>query len=98
VRTLTKEPGFTFAAVATLALGIACSATMFSVLDAVLLEPVPHADSARVLAAMLPGVRPTDAWGYASAAFAIALVTLLAAIAPAWRAARIDPAVALRGE
>src|ERR1039457_1702228 len=50
VRTFAKEPGFTLAAVATLALGIACSATMFSVLDAVLLEPVPHADSARAVA------------------------------------------------
>src|SRR5271157_2200218 len=56
------------------------------------------AAAARVLATLLPGVRPTDAWGYASAALAIALVTLVAAIAPAWRAARIDPAVALRGE
>ena len=54
--------------------------------------------AARVLATLLPGVRPTDARGYASAALAIALVTLVAAIAPAWRAARIDPAVALRGE
>jgi ABC-type antimicrobial peptide transport system permease subunit len=53
---------------------------------------------AHVLATLLPGVRPTDAWGYVPAAFAIALVTLVAAIAPAWRAARIDPAVALRGE
>ena len=54
--------------------------------------------AALVLATLLPGVRPTDAWGYASAAAAIALVTLVAAIAPAWRAARIDPAVALSGE
>jgi hypothetical protein len=50
VRRLAKEPGFTFAAVATLALGTGCSATMFSVLDAILLEPVPHVDSARVVA------------------------------------------------
>ena len=54
--------------------------------------------TARMLATLLPGVRPTEAWGYAFAALAIALVTLVAAIAPAWRAARIDPAVALRGE
>ena len=50
VRTLAKEPGFILAAMATLALGIASSTTMFSVLDAVLIEPVPHADSARVVA------------------------------------------------
>jgi len=44
------------------------------------------------------GVRPGDLGGYASAALAIVAVTLAAALAPAWRASRIDPAVALRGE
>jgi ABC-type antimicrobial peptide transport system permease subunit len=53
---------------------------------------------ARVMTALLFGVRPGDAWGYATAALAIVAVTLVAALGPAWRAARIDPAVALRGE
>jgi ABC-type antimicrobial peptide transport system permease subunit len=44
------------------------------------------------------GVRPGDLGGYASAALAIVAVTLATALAPAWRASRIDPAVALRGE
>ena len=53
---------------------------------------------AQVMTALLFGVRPGDAWGYAVAALAIVAVTLGAALGPAWRAARIDPAVALRGE
>jgi ABC-type lipoprotein release transport system permease subunit len=47
---------------------------------------------------LLFGVRPGDALGYGAAVLAILGVTLAAALAPAWRAARIDPAVALRGE
>jgi putative ABC transport system permease protein len=50
------------------------------------------------MTALLFGVRPGDAWGYAAAALAIVSVTLGAALGPAWRAARIDPAVALREE
>ena len=53
---------------------------------------------AQVMTAVLFGVRPGDAWGYAAPALAIVAVTLAAALGPAWRAARIDPAVALRGE
>ena len=52
----------------------------------------------RLISGMLYGVQATDAAGYAIAAAAIAVVTLAAAAVPAWRAARIDPAVALREE
>jgi len=52
----------------------------------------------RLVESLLFGVKPTDAAGYGTAAIAIALVTLAAAAIPAWRAARIDPAVALRQE
>jgi predicted permease len=51
---------------------------------------------ARVMAAMLVGVSPADAQVYAVAAAFTALVTLASAAIPAWRALRVDPAVALR--
>jgi predicted permease len=52
----------------------------------------------RLISGMLYGVQATDAGGYAMALAAIGLVTLAAAAVPAWRASRIDPAVALREE
>jgi predicted permease len=52
----------------------------------------------RLLASLLFGVKATDVLGYAAAAGAIAAITLAAAAIPAWRAARIDPAIALRAE
>ncbi len=51
---------------------------------------------ARVVAAMLVGVGPADPQVYAVAAAFTALVTLASAAIPAWRALRVDPAVALR--
>ena len=56
------------------------------------------AAGARLMATLLFGVRPGDLGGYAAAALAIIGVTLAAALAGVARAARIDPAVALRAE
>jgi len=51
---------------------------------------------ARLVAAMLVGVGPADPQVYAAAAAFTVLVTLVSAAIPAWRALRVDPALALR--
>jgi ABC-type antimicrobial peptide transport system permease subunit len=57
---------------------------------------VAAAALARVVAAMLVGVGPADPLVYAAATGFTVFVTLASAAIPAWRALRVDPAVALR--
>jgi hypothetical protein len=52
-RSLAKSPGFTAAAVLTLALGIGASTALFSVLENVLMEPFPYVDSHRLMSVMI---------------------------------------------
>src|ERR1051326_4805966 len=68
IRMLLKNPGFTFAALITLALGIASSTAIFSVIDGVLLHPLPYPDSDRIVV-LSQTVRSTGrAWGDSSPA------------------------------
>ena len=49
LRSLLAKPGYCAAAIATLALGIGANAAVFSVIDALLLKPLPYADSDRLV-------------------------------------------------
>ena len=52
----------------------------------------------RLLASLLFGVGSLDAATFVGVALVLAVTAAAAVIGPAWRAARVDPAVALRSE
>src|SRR5918997_1957609 len=63
LRALRRTPGFTLAALATLSLGIGANATVFGVVNAVLLRAYPFAETERLVALYERNVRSLESDG-----------------------------------
>jgi putative ABC transport system permease protein len=72
------------------ALGVIGAGTVIGLLLAAMLG--------RLLATMLFGVQPLDPATFAAVSIVLTITAAAAAAGPAWRAARVDPARALRGD
>ena len=71
VRILLKQPGFTLVAVITLALGIGANTAIFSLVNSILLQPLPFRDPDRVVRMLQASPKlGLNSWGVSQADFA----------------------------
>ncbi len=64
IRALAKSPGFALVAILSLAIGVGANAAVFSIVDALLLHPLPYKDADRlvILWNRSPGLNITEDW------------------------------------
>jgi ABC-type antimicrobial peptide transport system permease subunit len=105
LRQFRKSPGFAVTVVAVLALGIGANIAVFTILNGILLRPLPFAHADRIVQIELAGplryifgVQAHDGLTFAAVIFVLAGSAFAAAWLPARRAAAIDPILALRSE
>jgi ABC-type lipoprotein release transport system permease subunit len=79
-------------------LGAVLGSTIRLTLAGIAIGLVSAALLARLVEGLLFGVRPSDPITFAMAPVVLALTALVACLAPALRAVRVDPLVALRYE
>ncbi len=91
---LRRALGATTGSVLRLAIGGAVSVIAAGTLIGLILAAM----LARLLASMLFGVEPLDPWTFVVVIVVLALTGLVSMVGPAWRATRVDPAIALRAE
>ena len=67
IRTLLRAPGFSVVTIITLALGIGAATAIFTLLDAVVLRPLPYANADRLveLSSPVPKLSGQSVWGLA---------------------------------
>lgn len=72
LRSLRRSPSFTIIALITLSLGIGATTAIYSVLDAVVLRPLPFRDAGRLVAVLHPATVPGSGeskWGMSSGGY-----------------------------
>jgi predicted permease len=67
LRALSRAPSFTTMTIVTLALGLGAATAIFTILDAVVLRPLPYPHGERLVAlsSPVPGVKASPVWGLA---------------------------------